>query len=276
MLGNHGLFRIGQSLGRPLLLDMVSAVPAVAYSLRKIRSGYLQNCIRVRRSSDNAELDIGFVNGELDITTLLSFAGAGNCYITTWYDQSMNANHALQTTASNQPWIVNSGVLITQEGLPAIEFKIGGQASLNISSISATSDFSHFVVMNRPTAALDLVSLSNTSSSLPFTTYLYRNGKTYISNSTSYREHSATPSATTRKIFSQFNISSVLSLYENAQSKSFPAAVAGGGASTFNVIGQRQSEFSTGFIQEMIMYSTNVLTDRVTIEDNINQYFQVY
>ena len=52
---------------------------AVAYSLRKLRSAYIGSAVRVRRSSDNTEQDIGFTTeGELDTTSLLSFVGGEN------------------------------------------------------------------------------------------------------------------------------------------------------------------------------------------------------
>lgn len=54
-----------------LLLDLYPNA-AVAYSLRKIRTNYSGSAIRVRRSSDNVEYDIGFVNDELDINFLTS------------------------------------------------------------------------------------------------------------------------------------------------------------------------------------------------------------
>jgi hypothetical protein len=94
----------------PLLLDSFPNATA-AFSLRKLRTAYNGNCIRVRRSSDNTEQDIGFSGGLLDVTTLLSFVGAENGFITTWYDQSGNGNNATQTTAGNQPRIVNGGVV---------------------------------------------------------------------------------------------------------------------------------------------------------------------
>ena len=63
------------------LLDTYSGA-AAAYSLRKLSSSYSGNAIRVRRSSDNAEQDIGFnVFGELDTVSLLAFAGAGDAFL---------------------------------------------------------------------------------------------------------------------------------------------------------------------------------------------------
>jgi hypothetical protein len=108
--------------GRRLLLDIYSNA-AVAYSLRKLRTAYSGNCIRVRRSSDSTEQDIGFAsNGLLDATSLLSFVGAGDGFITTWYDQ-VGSNNATQTTTTQQPLIVSSGSLVVNEfGKPAINF----------------------------------------------------------------------------------------------------------------------------------------------------------
>jgi hypothetical protein len=101
--------------GQPLLLDTYSGA-AVAYSVRKLRTAYSGAALRVRRSSDNAESDIGFVSNQLDTASLLSFVGAGNGFVTTWYDQSGNARNVTQTTAANQPRIVNAGVLDVQNG----------------------------------------------------------------------------------------------------------------------------------------------------------------
>jgi hypothetical protein len=61
-------------------------------------------------------------SGELDTTSLLSFVGAGNGFVTTWYDQSTNGRNAIQTTAANQPRIVSSGVLDTKNGKPTLYF----------------------------------------------------------------------------------------------------------------------------------------------------------
>jgi hypothetical protein len=82
-----------------------------AYSLRHLRSAYSGDCIRARRSSDNAEQDIGFSGGVLDAASLVSFAGGGSAFVTMIYDQSGNGNHLAQATTGSQPRIVNSGVV---------------------------------------------------------------------------------------------------------------------------------------------------------------------
>lgn len=55
---------------------------AAAYSLRKLTADYTGSAIRVRRSVDNAEQNIGFKSdGSLDETTLTTFAGSNNTFL---------------------------------------------------------------------------------------------------------------------------------------------------------------------------------------------------
>lgn len=85
----------------------------VIYSLRKVNPNYNGVCLRVRRSLDNAEMDVGFVNGVLDTASLLTFVGSGTGYVRTWYDQSGNTGFDIgQASNSYQPIIVSSGALI--------------------------------------------------------------------------------------------------------------------------------------------------------------------
>ena len=115
-----------------LALDQIGAPSAAAYSLRKLRAAYTGSAIRVRRSSDNAEVDIGFAsNGDLDTTALLAHVGSGNGFVTTWYDQSGNARNATQATAGNQPRIVSNGAAITVNGVPSIDYTGITQGSLS-------------------------------------------------------------------------------------------------------------------------------------------------
>jgi hypothetical protein len=59
------------SVSAPIfILDQLSAPAAAAYSLRKLRAAYTGSAVRVRRSSDNAELDIGFATAVQTRTNL--------------------------------------------------------------------------------------------------------------------------------------------------------------------------------------------------------------
>jgi hypothetical protein len=115
LLAGYGLTRPAASAS--YLLDTYSAF--AAYSVRQL-SSTATNCMRVRRSSDDAEADIGFADGWLDETTLLAHVGAGDGFVTTMYDQAGSSIDATQTTAGSQPQIVASGVVNKLNGKPAL------------------------------------------------------------------------------------------------------------------------------------------------------------
>lgn len=124
--------------GSALLLDSVTAY--AAWSLRKLSSVHTY-AIRVRRSSDNAEQDIGFVNNSLDTASLLTFCGAGSGYIVTKYDATGNGRHWTQATTTLQTRIVNSGVVESIDGYSAERFVSGTlMHTSNESLVSARLD----------------------------------------------------------------------------------------------------------------------------------------
>jgi hypothetical protein len=59
-----------RSLGPTFVLDQLSAPSAAAYSLRKLRAAHMGSADRVRRSSDNAEANIGFATAVQTRTNL--------------------------------------------------------------------------------------------------------------------------------------------------------------------------------------------------------------
>ena len=118
--GLHNVKAFGGAAANDFL-DQVTDAQA-AFSLRKLRAAYSGSAIRVRRSSDNVEQDIGFASGDLDTSSLSTFIGANSGYVTAWYDQSGNGFNATNPSAVQQPKIVNAGTLITSGGKAAIEF----------------------------------------------------------------------------------------------------------------------------------------------------------
>jgi len=109
--------------------------PAAAYSVaRRLLSAYEGPLIRVRRSSDNAELDIGYdAAGDLDATALLTFCGVGDGFLPKLYDQSGNVRDGSEATAGNQLRLVASGVLDTQNSKPTANSNFTSIKSLDFS-----------------------------------------------------------------------------------------------------------------------------------------------
>lgn len=92
----------------PLLLDTYPNA-AFAYSFRKLRNAYAGSAVRIRRSSDNAELDVGFVGENFDTAAAASHIGGGSGNIVTKYDQSGNGLDLTKSTAIEQPTYLASG-----------------------------------------------------------------------------------------------------------------------------------------------------------------------
>lgn len=115
---NKALMTVREYMAYPsgsnaIFLDTLTPTPRAVIWLDK-RISTATNCIRVRRSSDNTEQDIGFsgttVGSGLDTTALLAFVGSGSGYLVTGYDQTGNGENATQSDTAKQPRIVNVGV----------------------------------------------------------------------------------------------------------------------------------------------------------------------
>ncbi len=126
----------GQNSGG-LLLDTLAVQPVAAYSAaRKLRAAYAGSIYRARRSSDNAELDIGFNGNLLDSAALLAHTGAGSGNLATQYDQKSGAAANITTAvAADQPVLVLTGVLTTQNGSPAARSAGGSGAGLEAADV---------------------------------------------------------------------------------------------------------------------------------------------
>lgn len=277
------------TLAPSLLLDLYPSA-AAAYSVRKLRSAYSGSAIRVRRSSDNAEQNIGFDgSGNLDTTSLTSFCSGTNGFVTTWYDQSGNGRNATQTTAANQPQIVSSGSVILTNTKPAMTFSgISNyfQFSSNFASFNNTSIFnvvepSTYLGAAANARFYDLYDgtyhiqyLRDAGSALLHTkNTLWQSGL----DATQYTTQNA---PTAQFLSSVLALSTSNDLYFNNTIQSKTSSSNVGSTGTIGVIGQRADILSiTQFIgnyQELIVYQSNQITNLTGINSNINTYYGIY
>lgn len=93
----------------------------LAVSMRRLKGAYTGPCMRIRRTSDNQHLDIGFdSNGDLDTAAIENFCAGTIGTVQTWYDQSLSRNHMTQDILAQQPVIYDNGAVITRNGKPAM------------------------------------------------------------------------------------------------------------------------------------------------------------
>ena len=248
-----------------LLLDTYTGAFA-AYSLRKLRTAYTGSAIRVRRSSDNTESDIGFNGGGgLDTTALATFVGAGNGFVRTWYDQSGNGRNQIQATNNNQPSIVTSGSIILDNGKPCISQDGVSGRILTLNTVISTSSLSVFQVFKINDNSF-ITNFGGGSSYLLFgftvsfapdtltVNSRFKNGSSLVTNDA--------PQVTTN--------------YGN-NTQLLSSAFYSGGA-TFSTFGWGNSTSfpTTGNVQEHIWYTSSQASNRTGIESNINSFYTIY
>jgi len=250
------------------LLDVCSGA-AAAWSFRLLKSDYTGYCCEVRRSSDNATQNIGFVNGMIDAVSLLAFVGSGNGFVRTMYDQSGNGNNAQRTTNSKQPRIVSSGALVLgSNGKVALTYD-NNAISLQFTEI--TNIRSVFWCINPYSLTNQIVFLLGDTSSYDFhgndnSTYfandgvimypapLYRNGVQIYYTSSNNED--------------KINSLQILSVFPTTNKKANCITE----DRNFGV----RSLDGTAVFQELIIYSSDKSANRVDVESNMNAYYNVF
>lgn len=127
--------------------------PEAAWSLREIASAYVGvDIIEVERSSDSATSF--FTATEITDGTLTTWVGAGNDgRVITLVDQTGGGNDLTDTVGADRPRIVISGSLVTDGGLPAMDYAGTTETGVQIGTSATNSwlagtDFSVFCVAN--------------------------------------------------------------------------------------------------------------------------------
>lgn len=281
----NSYYRIYQQ--EALLLDYYPDA-AAAYSLRKLRSGYTGAAIQVRRSSDNAVQNIGFdSNGGLDTTALTTFVGTGNTgFVTTWYDQSGNNNHATQSTTANQPVIFSAGAIISENTKPSIYFNNGNTVCLNLTSTINTNPFTILWVSKKDNTGIQgSIVLSGSRGGFQYIgddvdnqglpNAFAGNSTGIIRTSLSNTSNSGNEILQHLSYLNRRNSIEAVGQYNNSNN-SYNTNI-----SSTNIIIDSIANYGVAYnyvgkIQEIIIYSSDKSQNRGDISSNINSYYNIY
>tara|TARA_R110000772_G_scaffold283_2_gene1137 strand:+ start:1396 stop:2232 length:837 start_codon:yes stop_codon:yes gene_type:complete len=276
---SYGLHNV-KAFGGAAANDFLDLLPdaQAAFSLRKLRAAYSGSAIRVRRSSDNAEQDIGFTTGSLDTTSLATFIGANSGFVTTWYDQSGNGFNASNPSAAVQPRIVNAGTLITSGGKAALEF---APSTTNSSIRLFTGAFG---AMSQPLTTFAVVETTDTTDSTKTildglsTSFFFGRDSVYKVVAGATLTNAVADIAAPRLWYSLANGASSEIGYNNvAATVGNAGANAPDGLTIGNIRGLLAANYAwVGTIQEVILYPSNKSSDRTTANGLINTYYGIY
>lgn len=107
---------------------------SIVLSLKKLKNSYSGPCLKLRRSSDNAEQDFWFdSNNILDTTSISTWLSTDTAYIVKWYDQSGWNNNAVQYTQSKQPTLDTNNLKITFTAASGTFLSITDNSSIHVS-----------------------------------------------------------------------------------------------------------------------------------------------
>jgi hypothetical protein len=286
-------------LTRPILDTYTGS--AASYSLRKLKTTYSGYAIKVRRSSDNTETDIGFSGEALDTVSLLAFVGSGNGFVTTWYDQSGNGKNAVQTTATNQPNIVTGGSIRTQGTKPTLYFD-GVDDFLDCGYVNngiKPGTYSTWISANITDSSQSRTLLSSGDNG--------GNGKTGYNqfaihssfgykmlggsgDNTNYKywTTSTAPTTNQRYLFEQHYISNISTylgkFWWNDIRQSVSEVLSGSAQQSsgleFKTSIGRSGEYAGGYLQGMVQEIVTYFSDKTSVRKeivaNINSYYSIY
>lgn len=250
------------TLNEPVRL-LTSHPAAAAFSLRQVKAN-AQYAIKVRRSSDNTTQDIGFSGEDLNLTALLAFVGNSDGFVHTWYDQSGNGHHAVNSTDAAQPQIVVAGNIILDDyGKPTLYFDGSNDSLTMATSVSATTlSMWLYTKMNddgNNRGAWLAGVLTNDANR-----YCYVNDQNYILvNSTAPQNFTIL-----RTIYDGSNVT----IHENNVLKvSSPLT---GSYAGLSLIGSNGGgRYFWGYMSELILFTSDKTSAVTTLETNIDAYY---
>jgi hypothetical protein len=269
------------------LLDTYGSA-AAAYSLRKLRSAYTGSAVRVRRSSDNTEQDIGFdSNGNLDQSALTTFCGVGNGFVTTWYDQSGNSKNLTESSATSQPQIVSSGAVITLNNKIALNFDGSNDKLINTTTGYTINNTTFLGVYSiNSVAGLGAVFSTGIFSGNVSGWGIATNGN-LTAIQTRYNGSALNPPAITISTNTQYLNFAITTTnsdsywlnngLENNATGTRSAATTNQNLSVGVTYDSSPQYYFPGKLQEAIFWSNNNLSaSRSNIQSNINTYYTIY
>lgn len=274
----HGIIASSGGGAFSYLLDTYGSAN-FAYSIRKLSSSYMGACMRIRRSSDNAEQNINFVSDYIDTASMLSFVGAGNGFVTKWYDQSGNANDSFQTTAAGQPQIISSGSLVVSSvnGKPIIYQNGVNTKHLNLTSIVPFGNpFVQVALVDKFNSSYDYITTGGVSSATTGARLLNSTTASIV-NWSSVTNFTLSDTSTGEKIVTSYRKANLNGgIYFNNSQQDVEKLTSKATSTSLSRILNLNNAQGHSNLQEIVFWSQDYISDLSEITTEVNNYYNIY
>lgn len=206
-------------------------------------------------------------------------SAGGNGFIAKWYDQSINNNHADQSTLfGSQAQIVSNGNLILDADTGKITSNWTTDRYNLTNGISTNTQYFSISMWRRGATATDqLVHLGNLSAVIPCTLWWTANASAYSVRSymTTLLNYQSVSTIGRCIMTSLRNSANLKVAYRNGVQLT-NTVTQSPSAGTLTTFGQLNTAFTSGQYQEYIYWDSDQSANRVAIETNINNYWNAY
>ena len=203
------------------------------------------------------------------ISGIPSYDDTVDGFVSTWYDQSGNGNDATQATPASQPKVVDAGVLVAG----GIDFDgVDDYFQLDLGA-NLTQPNSFFMSQTSDTTNSAFNEFFDTTGGSP---------RTLLDIGTGYRltagvslEDASFTAETNRVLFSAFANSTSSFIGKNGVSSAFGDAGTEG-INRFSSIAKSGIRYYDGKMDEFIIYNSDESANRIGIETNVNDYYDIF
>lgn len=198
----------------------------------------------------------------------------GNGFVTTWYDQSTNANNSTQTSPTAQSQIVSSGNLI----IDAITGKITTTwttDSYNLTNLITTVQLMyHYMVFNRTSSTQSVAGLSRSNNVAPTMLRWLPTSGDITSRISALITHSTNTATGSNLVTTLRDTSDVVKMFRN--SVALTTGISSTIGATFNALGNANASLNSCNFTELVHWNNDQEANRTGIETNANTYWNAY
>jgi hypothetical protein len=198
---------------------------------------------------------------------------ARNGFVTTWYDQSGNANNATQATATTQAQIVSSGAVITDPNTGKISTTWTAD-NYTISNVAVTQNMLVSAVINRTATSNAFYPIGNTAINPRLMSWGGTGNITSQITTTSVTHESLNTTVGAYILSGLRDGSNIVKAWRNATS--LTSGASSGTGVNFIRFGFGAGTSTTGRMVEMIYWDNDKESSRADIVTNQNTYWDAY